>query len=109
MQIILLWLLGAKGFPGGSDGKESASNAGDPGLISGLGRSPGNPLQYSCLENSTGRRAWGATIHRIAKSRTQLSDFYFHFFTLGASVLYLFLAEATTSCLVILPSLSPLK
>ena len=44
------------GFPGGSDGKESACNAGDPGLIPGLGRSPGeekgNPLQYSGLENS---------------------------------------------------------
>ena len=42
--------------PGGSDGKESACNAGDPGLIPGLGRSPGegrdNPLQYACLENS---------------------------------------------------------
>ena len=44
------------GFPGGSDDKESACNAGDPGSISGLGRSPadgnGNPLQYSCLENA---------------------------------------------------------
>ena len=44
------------GFPGGSDGKESACNAGDLGSIPGLGRSPGeengNPLQYSCLENS---------------------------------------------------------
>ena len=44
------------GFPGGSDGKASACNAGDPGSIPGLGRSPGegngNPLQYSCLENS---------------------------------------------------------
>ena len=43
------------GFPGGSDGKESVCNAGDPGSISGLGRSPGegngSPLQYSCLEN----------------------------------------------------------
>ena len=43
------------GFSGGSDGKASAHNAGDPGLIPGLGRSPGegnsNPLQYSCLEN----------------------------------------------------------
>ena len=43
------------GFPGGSDGKESACNVGDLGLIPGLGRSPGgghgNPLQYSCLEN----------------------------------------------------------
>ena len=47
------------GFPGGSDGKESASNAGDPGLIPGLGRSPGggtdSPLQYSCLENPIGQ------------------------------------------------------
>ena len=44
-----------KGFPGGSDGKESACNAEDPGLIPGLGRSPGKgngyPLQYSCLGN----------------------------------------------------------
>ena len=44
------------GFPGGSNGKASACSVGDPGLISGLGRSPGegngNPLQYSCLENS---------------------------------------------------------
>ena len=43
------------GFPGGSEGKASACNAGDPGSIPGLGRSPGegngNPLQYSCLEN----------------------------------------------------------
>ena len=48
--------------PGGSDGKESACNAGDLGLIPGLGRSPGgghgDPLQYSCLENGHGQRAW---------------------------------------------------
>ena len=47
--------------PGGSDGKESACNAGDPGLIPGTGRSPGeghgNPLQYSCPENPMGRGA----------------------------------------------------
>ena len=50
------------GFPGGSDGKECACNAGDPGSIPGLGRSPGegngNPLQYSYLENSMNRGAW---------------------------------------------------
>ena len=50
-----------KGFPGGSDGKESAYNMGDLGLIPGLGRSPGgghgNPVQYSCLENPHGRGA----------------------------------------------------
>ena len=48
-------------FPGGSDGKESACNAGDQGLIPGLGRSPGegndNPLQYSCLENPMDRES----------------------------------------------------
>ena len=52
------------GFPSDSDGKESACDAGDPGLIPGSGRSPGegngNPLQYSCLENSTNRGAWWA-------------------------------------------------
>ena len=50
------------GFPGGSDGKASAYEAGDPGLIPGLGRSPGegngNPLQYSCLENPMDEGAW---------------------------------------------------
>ena len=49
------------GFPGGSDGKESACNSGDLGSISGLERSPGgghgNPLQYSCLENPHGQRS----------------------------------------------------
>ena len=54
----------AQGFPGSSAGKESACNAGDSGLISGLGRSleegNGYPLQYSCLENSMDRGAWQA-------------------------------------------------
>ena len=66
------------GFPGRSDGKESACNAGDPGLIPGLGRSPrkgnGNPFQYSCLENSMHRRAWWGTVHEVTKSPTLLSD-----------------------------------
>ena len=57
-------------------GKESACNAGDQGLIPGLGTSPGggngNPLQYSCLENPMDRGAWWETIHRIAQSRTRL-------------------------------------
>ena len=56
---------------GGSDGKESACDAGDPGLIPGLGRSPGegssNPLQYSCLENPMDRRAWRATVQAVAE------------------------------------------
>ena len=62
------------GFPGGSDGKESACNVGDLGLIRGLGRSPGEgkgyPLQYSGLENSIDKGAWQATVHGFAKSRT---------------------------------------
>ena len=69
------------GFPGSSDSKASAHNAGDLGLIPGLGRSPGegngNPLQYSWLENSMDGGAWWATVHRVAKSRTWLSDFTF--------------------------------
>ena len=67
-----------RGFPGASNGKESAHNAGDPGLIPGSGRSPegghGNTLQYSCLENSMDRGAWQATVYGVAKSRTWLSD-----------------------------------
>ena len=73
------YLSGGKRFYGGSDSKVSAHNAGDLGLIPGLGRSPGegngNPLQYSCLENSKDGGAWWAKVHGVAKSRTQLSDF----------------------------------
>ena len=61
------------GFPVGSDGKESARIAGDPGSILG-GRSPGeghgSPLQYSCLENPMDKGAWWAIVHGVAKSRT---------------------------------------
>ena len=64
------------GFPGGSDGRESARYAGDPGLIPRSGRPPGgghsNPLQYSCLENPKDRGAWWATIHRVTNSWTLL-------------------------------------
>ena len=70
-------------FPGGSDGKESACSVGDPGLIPGSGRSPGkengNPLQYFCLENPMNRGVWQATVHGVAKRRTQPSDFTFFF------------------------------
>ena len=69
------------GFPGGSDSKESTCNAGDLGSIPGLGRSPGEgngyPLQYSCLEYPMDRGAWRATVHRVTKSQTRLSDFHF--------------------------------
>ena len=66
------------GFPSSSDSKASTCNAGDPGLIPGSGRSPGegnsNPLQHSCLEDSTDRGAWWATVHGVTKSQTRLSD-----------------------------------
>ena len=66
------------GFPDGSVGKESTCNAGDSGLIRGLGRCPGggngNPLKYSCLKNSTDSEAWWAIVQRVTKSWTQLSD-----------------------------------
>ena len=66
--------------------KKPPANAGDirdMGLIPGSERSPGegngNPLQYSCLENSMDGEAWWATVHGVAKSQTQLSDFTFTF------------------------------
>ena len=58
-------------FPGGSDSKVSACNAGDPGSMPGSGRSPGkgngNPLQYSCLENLMDGEAWRATVHGLQR------------------------------------------
>ena len=72
------------GFPGGSDGKESACNAGDLDLIPGLGRSPGgghgNPLQYSCLENPHGQWSlagyspWGQKESDMTKRRNTVLD-----------------------------------
>ena len=65
-------------FPRTSVGKESACDTRDPGLIPGLGRSPGggngNPLQYACLGNPMDREAWQAIVHGVEKSQTQLSD-----------------------------------
>ena len=67
------------GLPWWLRGKKSAcnaGNAGDAGSIPGSGRSPGggngNPLQYSCMQNPMDREAWQATVHRVAKSQTQL-------------------------------------
>ena len=69
------------GFPGSSGGKESACSVGGMGSIPGSGRCAGgghgNPLQYSCLENSMDGGAWWATVHRVAKNLVQLSDFHF--------------------------------
>ena len=72
----LYYLIIQMGFPGGSDGKASACNAGDPGSIPGLGRSPGkgngNPLQYSCLENPRDGGPWWAAVYGVAQSWTRL-------------------------------------
>ena len=76
-QVIIGW-----GFAGGSDSKESACSVGDLGSTPGLGRSPGggygNPLQYSCLENSHGQRSLGgrqgASVHDATKSQTRLKQ-----------------------------------
>ena len=66
------------GFPSGSVVVNPPADVGDVGLLSGLGRSPGeangNPLQYSCLENPMDRGPWRATVHGVAKSRIRLSD-----------------------------------
>ena len=73
MLLMLHWvqLSFLKGFLSGSDGKESACNAGDPDSIPESGRSPGegndNPLQYPCLENPMDRGAWWVTVQGIAK------------------------------------------
>ena len=81
-----------KGFPGGSDSKESASNARDPGSIPGSGRSPGgghgNPLQYSCLENPVDRGAWRATVLGVTKSQTRLSNSHTHTHTIELTLIH---------------------
>ena len=87
------WLCGSLGsflcFPRGSDGKESSCNVGDPGLIPGSGRSPGegngNTFQYPCLENSMDGEAWPATVLGVAKSQPWLSDFTFFVCILATS------------------------
>ena len=66
------------GFPGGTVVNNTSANAGDTGLIPGLGRSSGggngNILQYSWLENSRDRGIWQATVHGVSKSQTRLSN-----------------------------------
>ena len=70
--------MGREGFLSGSSSKESIFSVEGMGLVPGsglsLGTGHGNPLQYSCLENHMNREVWRATVHRVAKSQTQLSD-----------------------------------
>ena len=74
----LIQLIGISGLPQWFNDKESTYSAGNPGLITGSARSPGgwngNPLGYSCLENSMDRGAWWVTVHGVAKSQTWLRD-----------------------------------
>ena len=81
--IILSVVLSLNGLPCSSNGKESAWNVVDSGLIPGSGRSSGegngNPLQYSCLESPMDSGAWWATICGIAKSQSWLSDLTLHY------------------------------
>ena len=87
LQKKIEWLYSRKAlkieFSGGSDGKESACNAGDPGSMLGSKRSPGegydNPFQYSCLEDSMDRGAWWATVYGVTKSRAGLSNWHLRF------------------------------
>ena len=77
MLLLLLLLVLLKGFSGGSVVKNRPANAGYVRSIAGLGRSPGgrngNPLQYSCVENSMDRGVLWATVHGVTKTWTQLS------------------------------------
>ena len=99
-------------FPGGSDGKASAYNVGEPGSIPGSKRSPGegngNPLQYSCLENPMDGGAQQATVHGVAKSNKGPShscrNLVAHFFGLnktnigsGIPVVFYFHVKAALS------------
>ena len=78
-----------KGFPRGSNGKKSTCNAGNLGSILGLGRSPGggdgNPLYYSCLENSMCRESWWGTVLGVTRSQIWLSEWRFHFLSIALS------------------------
>ena len=68
----------AVGFPSSTDSKASACNAGDPGLIPGLGRSPeegnGNLLQYACLENALDRGAWRGIVHGVGHKESDTTE-----------------------------------
>ena len=73
--LIIYMLYYPMGFPGGPVVKNLPADAGDVGSVPGLGRPPGggngNPLQYSCLENSMDRGAWRATVHGVTKESKQ--------------------------------------
>ena len=80
MLSLLGCIITLRGFPGGSDGKEFACNAWDPGLIPGWGRSPGErngyPFQYFCLENPQGHKRLAGYSPWVTKSWTQLNNLH---------------------------------
>ena len=93
------------GFPGGSVVKNPPANVGDVGdvdSIRGLGRSSGegngNPLQYSCLQNSMDRGAWRATDHRVTKSQTQQCVCAHTLFSMHLSYMLIFCASVLLPC-----------
>ena len=94
------------GFPGSSNSKELACNAGNQDSVSGLkrasGEGNGNPLQYSCLENPMDRGARQARVHGVAKSQTRLGDFTFTliFLLKNGYVYVLMLWGKTSQCTV---------
>ena len=93
--------------PDGSDGKESACNAGDWGWIlrscvmKTPGEGNGNSLHYSCMENPMNRGTWQAGVHGVAMSWTQLSNEQFHFHFLSLSNIHLGIYHKDLSCLFI--------
>ena len=89
---VIYWFgfIASKGFPGGSDDKESACNAGDLSLSPGSERSPGEgrgkPLQYSCLGNPMDRGAWRATVHGVAKALDASENLTLSLFTPDSTI-----------------------
>ena len=88
-----------EGFPGGLDGNESTCHTGDSGSIPGLGRSSGegtgNPLQFSCLENSMDRGVWPATVHGVSESDT--AERLIHTFSRGMCLVTTYLSTCSVS------------
>ena len=96
-----MFLVPNEGFPGGSVVKNPPANAKHPGLIPGLGRSPGeengNPLQYSCLEYPMDREVWWATVHEVSKNQTRLKRLNRH--TYICVCIYMYMYVYTYTCI----------
>ena len=86
------WLISHRGLPGGSDSKESVCNEGDEGSIPGSGRSPEEwkwqPTPVFLPEESMDRGTWQATVHKITRSRTRLSNHHLHLYLMSLSIMF---------------------